>query len=109
MITTILISIGITLLVIFSIYFLYLWSTIKLQKDISTDIITIHKIFSKYVKRKKINKNELTIINKQVDLLRFNIDKFTNRLFLNKKQRSFKTEYKDTILEIEILFTKIRA
>jgi hypothetical protein len=44
-----------------------------------------------------------------MELLRTNIDKFSGRLFLNKKQKSNLVEIKNKLLEIEVSFIKIRS
>ena len=104
----IIIPIIIFILVLFSTYFLYLWGTKKINRDIILDLATMRKEFAVH-RSKCVSKKQMIIFHNQMELLRNNLDRFTNRFFLNKKQKENAQKYKEQMLNIELAFTKIKS
>jgi len=105
----IIIPIVIVILVTFSILFLYLWSTKKIERDINLDLATMKKEFATYRSSKRISKKQMITLHQQMELLRNNLDRFHNRFFLNKKQKEDAEKYKEKMLNLELAFTKIKS
>ena len=108
MLYSILISVTLIILVIISSFILYCKNTKRLSHNIDLDLNTLSRSFNKFKSINKKKKSEMDIMNKQIALLRSNIESFNKRYFLSKNQKDYKDIFRNRMIDIELLFTQIK-
>ena len=108
MLYSILLSVALTLLIIISLFFLYIRNTKKLSSEIKLDFVTLNKSFNKSNNIKNLSKTEITITTKQITLLRSSIESFNKRFFLSSNQKKSKDIFRNKMINLEVLYTQLK-
>ena len=96
------------ILIIFSLFFLYIRNTKKLSSNIKLDLVMVSKSFNKSNNNKKLSKNEVDIMKRQITLIRNNIESFNKRFFLTKNQKQNKDVFRNKMINIEVTYTELK-